>query len=250
MLQKRLKEAIHMTLSWSNQGGIAAPTRTRTAAPEAADEYMEVLEAAKGTFWTLAQSAGMGEDMAKAVWNGFRLEGIEGPFEYNGNEFPNAAKLVHIGGDSPNAFLPVVERNDAFAEFAFGMVCFSLEQALMKTHINGFTYSVFVERSNTNWSACSKDVQIYDPQLKAKAIELELTDRKAVQKNTYNVFRAFITPKVGTRGMSPAVLFSSRQKAESPTPTPAPAAPTSPTGGVSWTVPAASNTSNKADIPF
>ena len=228
MLQSRLKEAIHMTnFSWTNEGGISAPTRTtRSSAPEAADEYKKVLEAAKETFWSLAQAASMGEDRAKAVWNAFRLEGIEGPFEYNGNEFPNAAKLVHVGGDSPNAFLNVIQRNDAFAEFAFGMVVFALEQALMKVHINGYTYSVFVERSNTNWSACNMD-------------------RVSIQKNTYNVFRAFITPKVATRGMSPAVLFSSRQKAESPTP----AAPTSPAGGVSWSVPTPNKSSDNG-IPF
>ena len=215
-------------LSWTNQGGIDAPSRTtRSSAPEAADEYKEVLEVAKGIFWNLAKNADMDQAMAKAVWNGFRLEGIEGPFSYEGNPFPNAAKLVHIGGDSPNAFLNVIQRNDAFAEFAFGMVVFALEQALMKVHINGFTYSVFVERSNTNWSACSMD-------------------RVSIQKNTYNVFRAFITPKVGTRGMSPAVLFSSRQKAESPTP----AAPTSPAGGVSWSAPATNTTSKSEDIPF
>ena len=229
MLQSRLKEAIHMTnFSWTNKGGIDAPTRTtRSSAPEAAAEYKAVLETAKRIFWTLAQNAGMSQEMAGNVWNGFRLEGIEGPFEYNGNEFPNAAKLVHIGGDSPNAFLPVVERNDAFAEFAFGMVCFSLEQALMKTHINGFTYSVFCERSNTNWSACSMD-------------------RQSIQKNTYNVFRAFITPKVGTRGMSPAILFSSKKTQDAPAATPTP----TPSAGVSWAPPGATSTSNKADIPF
>ena len=217
-----------MSLSWTNEGGISAPSRgTRSSAPEAAAEYKEVLEVAKGIFWNLAKNADMDQTMAGAVWSGFRLEGIEGPFEYNGNEFPNAAKLVHVGGDSPNAFLPVVERNDAFAEFAFGMVVFALEQALMKTHINGFSYSVFIERSNTNWSACSS------------------MDRQSIQKNTYNVFRAFITPKVGTRGMSPAVLFSSRQKAESPTP----AAPTSPAGGVSWSVPTPNKSSDNG-IPF
>ena len=229
MLQSRLKEAIHMSLSWTNQGGIAAPSRgTRSSAPEAAAEYVQVLETAKGTFWNLAKGAGMGEDMAKAVWNGFRLEGIEGPFEYNGNEFPNAAKLVHVGGDSPNAFLNVIQRNDAFAEFAFGMVCFSLEQALMKTHINGFTYSVFCERSNTNWSACSS------------------MDRQSIQRNTYNVFRAFITPKLGTRGMSPAILFSSKKTQDAPAATPTP----TPSAGVSWAPPGATSTSNKADIPF
>lgn len=151
-------------------------------------------------------SFGIPPEIAQTILNSFNpLEGIEGEFgtaliQEELKFLP--AKITHKGGQANEAF------NKAFPTYgkramAFGAVAMTVENALAATGlINGVVYGVFTEFSNTNW----------------RDVERDGFDKQSVQKNTYSVYRMFITPLVGQQAMSPSALYKYKKSAASPAP--------------------------------
>ena len=76
---------------------------------------------------------------------------------------------------------------------AFGALAVSLQWAFAtRGPIENVTYSVFTEFSNTNWNAVSSG------------------DRADVQRNTYSVYRMYITPQGDGQAMTIAKCYTHR----------------------------------------
>lgn len=183
-----------MSLSFLNTQGFqtSSPKTNPTLDPI----FQSAVDLAKTTFASKLNTLGLSA-YAESVWNAFNIEGIPETFHYESLEF-KAFKVLHKGASYQGGFLNVCHGNDALAELMFGLLCLAFEEALaIKPPLENVPYSIFVERSNTNWS------QVQNGNLTVV--------KSSVLKNTYNVFRIFVTPKVGSRGMSPAQLYGCKQ---------------------------------------
>lgn len=164
---------------------------------------------------------GIPPEVAQTILNSFNpLEGIEGEFgtaliQEELKFLP--AKMTHKGGQVNEAF------GKAFPTYgkramAFGAVSMTIENALAKTGpIGGVVYGVFTEFSNTNW----------------RDVERDGFSKQSMQKNTYSVYRIFVTPLIGQQAMSPSALYKYKKSAPS---IPAPSAPSAPSGPNPWSV--------------
>lgn len=182
-----------MSLSFLNNQGFRVSSQ-KTTTPTLDRIFEPAVNEAKVIFGSRVQALGLSQ-YADRIWDAFNIEGIPEVFRYEGFEF-KAFKLLHKGASHQGGFLNVCHGNDALAELFFGILCLSFEEALAtKPPVQDTPYSIFVERSNTNWSQVQEGGNV----------------KASVLKNTYNVFRIFISPKVGSRGMSPAQLYGCKQ---------------------------------------
>jgi hypothetical protein len=180
-----------MSLNFLQTQGFQTPRMPYTKASQPANPiFSNAINAAQTIFQNKMTALGF-PGHAVSVWDAFNIEGIPGPFSYEKTSF-EALKVVHLGASHTGGFLQVCQGNDALAELFFGLLAVSYEEALAtEPPRNDLAYSCFVERSNTNWTQVSGTGDL----------------KTNVLKNTYNVYRIFITPKLGSRGMSPAVLY-------------------------------------------
>lgn len=122
------------------------------------------------------------------------------------------AKITHRGVSAGASAFSAVCPDYGERAMAFGALAVSLQWAFANHGpIEGVTYSVFTEFSNTNWSAVSSN-----------------GDRNDVQRNTYSVYRMYITPQGEGQAFTIAKCYSHRgtkpqASAEANTTPPAPA---------------------------
>lgn len=194
-------------MSFTNNNSGLAKSKTSTT-QEASQEFKNILNDAVTRFKEMAGNIGMPEEMINATPFSFRLSGLDGDYNFKDAEgkdhkFSKAAVISHKGQAAGNeSFNATSLGSDAYAELLFGLLCTAIEFELQQEKIDGLYYSIFVERSNTNWGAIKGDLS-----------------KLSVQKYTYNVFRAYLTPKVGKRGMSPAALYKCKSETQAQTQT-------------------------------
>lgn len=195
-------------MSFTNSNSGLAKSKSPAASQEAAEEFKQILRNAVTRFEQMGESIGMPKEMIEATPFSFRLSGLDGDYNFKDAEgkdhkFSKAAVLSHKGQSAGNqSFNATSLGSDAYAELLFGLLCTAIEFELQSTKVGDLYYSVFVERSNTNWGALKGDIT-----------------KLGVQKNTYNVFKAYLTPKVGGRGMSPAMLYKCKPESQTQTQT-------------------------------
>jgi hypothetical protein len=108
------------------------------------------------------------------------------------------AKITHKGASAGNTAFSTVCPDYGERAMAFGALAVSLQWAFaQRGPIEGVTYSIFTEYSNTNWNAVNAG------------------DRADVQRNTYSVYRMYITPQGDGQAFTIAKCYSHRgQKAQ------------------------------------
>ena len=198
-------------MKFTNSNSGLARSKSPAATQDAAEEFKQILRNAVTRFEKMGESIGMPREMIEETPFSFRLSGLDGDYNFKDAEgkdhkFSKAAVLSHKGQSAGNqSFNATSLGSDAYAELLFGLLCTAIEFELQSVKIDDLQYSIFVERSNTNWGALKSDVT-----------------KLGVQKNTYNVFKAYLTPKVGPRGMSPAVLYKCKSETQAKTKTETP----------------------------
>ena len=195
-------------MSFTNSNSGLAKSKSPAATQDAAEEFKQILRNAVTRFQKMGESIGMPPEMIKETPFSFRLSGLDGDYNFKDAEgkdhkFSKAAVLSHKGQSAgEQSFNTTCLGSDAFAELLFGLFITAIEFELQSVKVDNLYYSVFVERSNTNWGAIKSDLS-----------------KLGVQKNTYSVYKAYLTPKVGPRGMSPAVLYKCKSETQTQTQT-------------------------------
>lgn len=177
--------------NWGKPQGNESFSTYKRKVIAAPSEIKNVVEGALRSF-VQNNAFGIPGDVCQNIIDSFNeLEGIEGEFAHNNLEML-PAKMTHIGGSSEKAFAKVFPSYGQRA-MAFGALSMTIENALRDAGgINGFTYGVFTEFSNTNWADVNKAG----------------LSKQSIQQNTYNVYRLWVTP-VGPNGaaLSPSALY-------------------------------------------
>ena len=151
------------------------------------------------TQFKTANAFGIPPQFAEKIVNAFNpVEGVSADhFSFtteDGQEkvfYP--ANITHKGASAGGSAFSAVCPDYGERAMAFGALAVSLQWAFAaRGPIEGVTYSVFTEFSNTNWTDVSSG------------------DRADVQRNTYSVYRMYITPQGDGQAFTIAKCYTHR----------------------------------------
>lgn len=169
--------------------------------PETVDAHPDIKTVVEQvlTQFKTANAFGIPPQFAEKICNAFNLvEGVSADvFSFTTEDgqqkvfYP--AKITHKGVSAGESAFSTTCPDYGERAMAFGALAVSLQWAFAtRGPIEGVTYSVFTEFSNTNWNAVSSG------------------DRADVQRNTYSVYRMYITPQGDGQAMTIAKCYTHR----------------------------------------